>query len=98
VNPRVQEIDAEGRPVGDEVDFVSAVGERHAELGGDDAAPAVGGVTRDRDSHSASPAVPGTESPWVRCSGLRLPGRPSPTIQEVGSATAGGSCQRIGSP
>jgi hypothetical protein len=44
--------EAEGLRVGDEVDLVAARGELDAELGGDDAGAAVGGVAGDADLHS----------------------------------------------
>ncbi len=43
--------EAEGLRIGDEVDLVAAGGEFDAELGGDDAAAAVGGITGDADLH-----------------------------------------------
>jgi hypothetical protein len=44
-------VQADGIRVGDEVDLMPARGEFHAELGGDDAAAADGGVTDDPDVH-----------------------------------------------
>ena len=44
-------VEAEGLRVGDEVDLVAARGEFDAELGGDDAAAAVGGIAGDADLH-----------------------------------------------
>jgi hypothetical protein len=44
-------IHADGRGVADEMDVVAAGGEFHAELGGDDAGAAVGGVAGDADAH-----------------------------------------------
>src|SRR5438067_165178 len=51
VNARDARIEADGIGVSDEMDVVTAVGELEAELGGDDPAAAVGGVTGDSDSH-----------------------------------------------
>ncbi len=45
--------EAEGRGRGDEVDLVAARGELDAELGGDDAGAAVGGVAGDADTEWA---------------------------------------------
>ena len=45
--------EAEGLRVGDEVDLVAARGELDAELGGNDAGAAVGGITGDADLHGS---------------------------------------------
>ena len=45
-------VEAEGLRVGDEVNFVAAGSELDAELGGDDAGAAVGGIAGDADLHS----------------------------------------------
>ena len=47
--------EAEGLRVGDEVDLVAARGELDAELGGDDAGAAVGGIAGDADLHKREP-------------------------------------------
>ncbi len=44
-------VEAEGLRVGDEVDLVAARGELDAELGGDNAGTAVGGIAGDADLH-----------------------------------------------
>jgi hypothetical protein len=51
--------EAEGRLVGDEVDVVAARGELDAELGGNDAGTAVGGIAGDADFHKAEPCAVG---------------------------------------
>jgi len=47
-------VHADGRGVADKMDVVAAGGKFHAELGGDDAGAAVGGVTGDADAHRRS--------------------------------------------
>ena len=47
-------VEADGIGIADEMDFVSAQGEFHAEFGGDDAAAAVRRITGDADTHSFS--------------------------------------------
>ena len=54
VDAGVVEIHADGRGVADEVDVVAARGELLAELGGDDAGAAVGGIAGDADFHLAA--------------------------------------------
>ena len=49
-------VQAYGVGVGDEVDFVAARGQLHAELGGDDAAAAIRGIAGDADVHVFSKA------------------------------------------
>ena len=51
VDVRVVGVHADGRGVADEMDVVAAGGEFLAELGGDDAGAAVGGVAGDADFH-----------------------------------------------
>jgi hypothetical protein len=45
--------EAEGLRVGDEVDFMTACREFNAELGGNDAGAAVGGIAGNANLHSA---------------------------------------------
>jgi len=51
MDARVIGVHADWRGVADEMDVVAARGEFHAELGGDDAGAAVGGITGDADAH-----------------------------------------------
>ena len=51
MNARRTGVEPDGIGVGDEVDFVPARGQFHAQFGGDDAAAAVGGITGDSDVH-----------------------------------------------
>ena len=54
VDARHVGIETDGIGVADEVDLVAAVRQFEAELGGDDAAAAVGGVAGDADAHAPS--------------------------------------------
>ena len=59
VNARHIRVEPNGVGVGDEVDFVAARGQFQAQLRGDDAAAAVGGITGDADFHFCSVALTG---------------------------------------
>ena len=48
---RIVGVHADGRGIADEMNVVAAGGEFLAELGGDDAGAAVGGIARDADAH-----------------------------------------------
>jgi len=51
MDARIVGVHADGRGVTDEMNVVAADGEFHAELGGDDAGAAVGGVAGDAYAH-----------------------------------------------
>ena len=48
-------VEAHGQGIADEVDFVAARGQLHAEFGGDDAGTAVRGIAGDADFHASFP-------------------------------------------
>ncbi len=54
VDARSPRIQADRIRVGDEVDFVPALGQLQAQFGGHDAAAAVGGIAGDSDFHTIS--------------------------------------------
>src|ERR1039457_5299554 len=62
-----------GIGVGDEVDLVAARGQFQAQLRGDDAAAAVGGITGDTNSHFCSVALTGRGVAYAICPRCSLP-------------------------
>ena len=50
-NAAVAGVHADGRGVADEMNFMAAGRELHAQFGGDDAGAAVSGIARDADAH-----------------------------------------------